>query len=287
MSKLNIALSYKRQRAKSVVDYIYSILKKLEKGTTKEEITLNKKSSRMIHALKDRTEKENDDFQFLLTFFEYTGKVIDKFEKFDGDTTDICQKIEWVNEIKPIVIFDIDDTLRDASHRMDIRHKIEDLKNEKSKAQDATEKEYLSRMIDEMWQEFFIAGFDDTPKQDVIDICNMYYELGFEVRIRTGASAVYYDRTVKYLEDIGVNYHHLRMRKEGVRIPDFRLKPAWISKYDIGGSVLVSYDDRIPLNEGYQKKGVKTTILVDKEFNAEQHLNDFKNNIEEQLQFFK
>lgn len=287
MSKLNIALSYKRQRAQTVVDFIYSILKKLEKGTTKEEIILKKKSNRMIYALKDRTEKESDDFQFLLTFFEYTGKVIDKFEKFEGDTTEIYQKLEWVNEIKPIVIFDIDDTLRDASHRMDIRHKIESLKTERSIAKDVTEKEYLSRTIDEMWQEFFIAGFNDTPKQDVIDICNMYYDLGFEVRIRTGASATYYDRTVQYLEDIGVKYHHLRMRKEGVRIPDFRLKPAWISKYDIGGSVLVSYDDRIPLNEGYQKKGVKTTILVDKEFNAEEHLKEFNEQIQEQLQFFK
>lgn len=286
MSGLNKALYYKRERAQQVVDYVFSVLKKLEKATTKEEITLKKKSTRMIHALKDRTEKAEGDFEFLSFFFEYMDKVIEKFEAFNGDTTAFQQKLSWVNEIKPIVIFDIDDTLRDASHRMHIRHKIEDLKTERNNAKDSTEKEYLGRCIDEMWQEFFIEGFKDTPKQDVIDICNMYYDLGFEVRIRTGASALYYDRTVQYLEDIGVKYHHLRMRKVGVRIPDFRLKPSWISKYDLAGSVFATYDDRIPLNEGYQRKGVVNTILIDKDFDAKKHLEDFKSEIDKQIQFF-
>lgn len=287
MSKLDIAQAYKKERASDVVKFVFSLMKKMEKSDSKKDIIIAKKSSRMIHALKEKTEKSTDDFSFLLVFFEYMYKVIDKFEAFNGDTKELFKKIDWVNEIKPIVIFDIDDTLRDASHRMGIRDEIEKMKAERNIAIDATEKEYLSRMIDEKWQAFFLAGFDDTPKQDIINICNMYYDLGFEVRIRTGASALFYDRTVQYLEDIGVKYHDLRMRKEGVRIPDFRLKPAWVSKYDISGSVFATYDDRIPLNEGYQKKGVKNTILVDKSFDAESHLSAYEPLIQEQIQFFK
>lgn len=287
MSGLNNALLHKQKRASEVVAFAFHWLKTMDKATTSDEITLSKKTSRMIHGLKTNTEKTTNSFEYLQKFYEYMDKIIAKINNFNGDPSVFLEKLLWVNEIKPIVIFDVDDTLRDASHRMDIRHRIEAMKKERNEAESRDEKERLSLAIDKEWQNFFLAGFEDTPKQDVIDLCNFYYDSGFEVRIRTGASAVFFDKTVNYLADCGVKYHHLRMRKEGVKIPDYRLKPAWISKYDLGQNVFATYDDRMPLNENYQKKGVVNTYLVDKAFDAKKHMDEIKDEIIKQTAFFK
>jgi hypothetical protein len=285
MSGLKSALAYKKERAQEVVDFVYSLLKTLEKSNNKDELVLKRKSSRMIHALKDRTSKTETDFEFLSVFNDYIEKVIAKFVEF-GDPAVLIEKRDWVNEIKPIVIFDVDDTLRDASHRYWVREEIEVLKQKMNQEEDYGVQQSIREEIDEKWQVFFIEGFKDKPKQDMIDLCNMYYDMGFEVRIRTGASALYYDRTVEHLKELGVKYHDLRMRKIGVRIPDYRLKPAWIPKYDLATNVFATYDDRQPLNDGFQKKGVKHTYLVDKEFNVKEHIEEIKASMEKQQQFF-
>lgn len=287
MSGLNHALSIKRKRAETIIERVFAYVKGLEKSSDIEHVTLYKKSSRMAHALKDNPFKSDNDLDFLRVFFEYMQKVNDKFETFNGNVDLIADSLNWVNEIKPIVVFDIDDTLRDASHRMKIRHKIEAMKEARNNAIEKSEKERLSKAIDEEWQVFFLAGFDDTPKEDVIALCNMYYDAGFEVRIRTGASAAYFERTVAYLADCGVKYHHLRMRKEGVKIPDYRLKPSWISKYDLGENVFATYDDREALNENYQKKGVVNTYLVNKEFDVKTHIVTIQADFDKQLDYLK
>ena len=285
MSGLKSALAYKKERAQEVVDFFYSLFKTLEQSNDKEELVLKRKSSRMIHGLKDRTSKTETDFEFLLVFNNYIEKVIAKFVKF-GDSSILIEKRDWVNEIKPIVIFDVDDTLRDASHRYWVRKEIEVLKQKMNQEDDYGVQQSIREEIDEKWQVFFIEGFKDKPKQDIIDLCNMYYDMGFEVRIRTGASALYYEQTVTHLKELGVKYHDLRMRKIGVRIPDYRLKPAWITKYDLAANVFATYDDRQPLNDGFQKKGVKNTYLVDKKFNVKEHIEEIKASMENQQQFF-
>lgn len=290
MSYIENALGLKRSRAKIVVQNIVEHCNALKNSKTKEEVFLGKKMSRMVQGLVTQTDKAENDLEFLRKFYEYIAKISKKLIDFDADGSIFDKDVEWVDEIKPIVVFDIDDTLRDASHRMHIRKDIEKMKEDASKAKedgDFEESQRIRELIDARWQDFFIAGFDDTPKEDVIGLCNMYYELGFEVKIRTGASALYQERTEKHLKEMGVKYHELRMRKVGVRIPDYRLKPSWISKYDLGQNVFATYDDREPLNEGFQKKGVVNTVLVNKEFDAEKHLAEIKPLIEKQISLFK
>lgn len=285
MSGLINAILTKKGRAKNVIQFVSDRQKKLEESHCENDILIRKKSNRMVQALSTHTDKAENDFVFMQKFYEYMGKIIDKIESFEGDASDLHKQLEWVDQIKPIVLFDIDDTLRDASHRMDIRKVIEGLKEQKSETDDIEEKIRLAEEIDNKWNDFFIAGFDDTPKEDVINLCNMYYDAGFDVRIRTGASQKFEERTKKYLADAGVKYNHLRMRKEGVRIPDYRLKPAWISKYDLGQNVFASYDDRVPLNENYRKKGVVNAYLVDKDFNVDEHIKMIQKDFDDQVLF--
>jgi hypothetical protein len=53
-----------------------------------------------------------------------------------------------------------------------------------------------------------------------------------------------------------VTFDHLKLRGEGNFIPDFALKPAWISKYIGNERVEVIYDDQDKVIEGFRKKGL-------------------------------
>lgn len=285
MSNLNIALKHKATRANEVVSVIMAFAENIE--DTLDNKKYRSDINRISKQLKKKTDSCKNDFDYLFNFFESTKKIILKIEEHEQDSTLLVRKMEWVNDIKPIVIFDVDDTLRDASHRMWVRKEIEDLKEKVKLTEDPEEKAEIRKEIDAKWQVFFIEGFKDKPKQEMINLCNLYYDLGFEVRIRTGASALYYDETVKHLKEMGVKYHDLRMRKINVKIPDYRLKPAWISKYDLAENVFATYDDRQPLNDNYQKKGVIDTFLVDKEFDPILHFSEMRIDIEHQVEFFR
>lgn len=290
MSNLIGLLEIKKHRASIVVDKIVKHCEALKDSSVKEDVVIGKKINRLVQGMTKKTASEKDNIEYLRHFFDYHKKISNKIHEIDSNFQFFDEDVAWVNEIKPIVVFDVDDTLRDATHRYSIREDIENMKEELAMATETVDTDDMARirsLIDARWQDFFIAGFDDTPKQDVIDLCNMYYDLGFEVRIRTGASALYQDRTEQHLKDMGVKYHELRMRKEGVRIPDYRLKPAWISKYDLGENVFAIYDDRIPLIQGFKSKGVVNTVLVDKSFDAKKHLEEIQPLIDKQLEIFQ
>lgn len=176
-----------------------------------------------------------------------------------------------------IVIFDIDDTIRDAEGRYEIREEILQL-TERKKAVEKKSEEYISldKEIQKKWKVFFEEGFNDKPMKETIALCNLFYDNGFKVLFRTGASEEFKDKTLEYFKKHNIKFTDLKMRKVNVRIPDYRLKPAWVAKYDNVDDIFMIYDDREQVNEGYRSKGVKNTFLVKKDFSLKEHLKYLK-----------
>lgn len=285
-------IKQKKERALKVFEKLQETFDMYAQSTDENEKLAAKKTSRLIKNTEKKIEEEMkegmSDKDYIQKVTEISGKVFDKLSSLDLDKLGdfLKDELEWMNEIKFIVLFDIDDTVRDASHRMDIRDEIQKIQLQRKEVEKGSDIETtMFERIDKLWDDFFIAGKHDAPRKDMIDLCNMYYDLGFEVKFRTGATAKYREETQNYLVSNGANFHELRMRKEGVKIPAQYLKPAWIPKYDGAENVLASYDDQAPVNERYKSKGVQDVILVGKDFDVKKHIEDMKEKIDKALVF--
>lgn len=102
------------------------------------------------------------------------------------------------------IIFDIDGTLADCSHRL---HYIQQKPRN--------------------WEAFFKACTDDVLIKDVAVMLRLMYEVGFVILLVSGRSDMVYDETCEWLEKHLIPYHHLFMRNSG----DYR--PDDIIKYEI------------------------------------------------------
>lgn len=152
------------------------------------------------------------------------------------DRKEILDAKKEVN-LPPVVVFDIDGTLMDESHRSHLRE-------------------------EKKWEEYFSACDLDTPIQNIIDLANDYKSKGYEIWVMSGRGVVCEEKTIKSLEEHGVQYDHLKLRGKDVLIPDYVLKPAWIAKYIGIERVEAIYDDQEKVLEGFRKKGLNA-INVD------------------------
>lgn len=135
--------------------------------------------------------------------------------------------------LPPVVVFDVDGTLLDETHRKHLRD-------------------------EKKWEEYFDACDKDTPIAHIIALTHEYKSKGYEVWLMTGRADIgsCREKTIASFKEHGVVYDHLKMRSQGVMIPDHVLKPAWIAKYIGKERVEVIYDDRAPVIEGFRKKGL-------------------------------
>jgi len=283
-------LQQKKLRAEKVMNTLIKTFESYSKSDDIKYIQAGKKTSRLINNAIKKLEEELDDKEYIKKVTELSGKLFTKLEDLESSNLGdfLKDELNWMNEIKFIVLFDIDDTVRFAEHRLHIRDEIINIQDQRKEVEKGSDLfNTMSERIDNLWDDFFVAGLQDEPRKDMISLCNKYYDLGFEVKFRTGATAKYQKETQDYLTSNGAKFHELRMRKIGVRIPDHVLKPAWIPKYDGAENVFASYDDREPVNAKYAGKGVVDVILVTKDFDVEKHLNEFKDKIEKALVFIK
>jgi len=144
-----------------------------------------------------------------------------------------------MNKKQNVVVFDLDGTLMDTNHREELREAG-------------------------MWDGYNNECHKDTPIKEVVALMNEYYEKGHQVWIMTGRSIEVESKTIKSLEDAGANYHFLKMRGVGVKIPDYNLKPSWIVKYIGAENVVAAFDDREKVIENFKKKGVENIYDVTK-----------------------
>lgn len=194
--------------------------------------------------LKREISTPNELSNFWWRFMSFIQRSFGKVEKFDWFHT----KFHGVHEVfdckaeiilPRVIVFDIDGTLMNEVHRSHLRE--------------------AGR-----WEEYFDACDLDTPFQKIVDLTHYYKELGYEIWVMSGRLNTCLEKTIESLKKYGVYYDHLKLRGEGVFIPDYVLKPAWARKYIGIERIDAVYDDTPNVIEGFLKKGIRNVIDVRK-----------------------
>lgn len=131
-----------------------------------------------------------------------------------------------------IVIFDIDGTLADISHR---RHYVE------KKPKD--------------WDAFFRSMPQDKAINPIVRLCNILYTSGLKILLCSGRSEEYRSETVQWLAENGVNYHELILRRDGDRRSDVVVKREMLSDLD-RSKILFVVEDRSGVVQMWRSEGL-------------------------------
>lgn len=166
-------------------------------------------------------------------YLKATVRKVDKHELFASDYQGVREVFDCKKEeiLRPVVVFDIDGTLMDERHRAQYRE-VKD------------------------WDNYFDLCHLDTPIQHIIDLTKEYRQKGYEIWLMSGRVDRIMDKTIKSMEDHGVCYDRIKLRSPENRVPDYIIKPAWISKYIGLERVEAVYDDTDRVIEGFRKKGL-------------------------------
>ena len=133
------------------------------------------------------------------------------------------------------VIFDLDGTLADISHRL---HFIQQEKKD--------------------WDSFFNACLLDKPIIQTVDVARALYEAGFVIEIWSGRSDRVRRETEEWLKRNNVRFHLMRMRSETDRRSDVVLKESWL--HSITPKVMwptLVFEDRSRVVEMWRKNGIR------------------------------
>lgn len=133
------------------------------------------------------------------------------------------------------IIFDLDGTLCDITHRL---HYI---KGEK--------KDYDA---------FHKACIYDEPKKDVIDLFHLLNDGANYMRIVSGRSDGVRDETEEWLKSYDIGYDELIMRPYGDYTPDDKLKRNWLREGRLGSPerILCVFDDRQRVVDMWREEGL-------------------------------
>ena len=190
--------------------------------------------------LKDYLDRKESDavklqkfYTEFLNFVSLSLKKVDQQELYVFNFHGKKEVIDFKKEstLAPVVIFDIDGTLMDESHRAHLRE-----------AKD--------------WEKYFDACDLDSPITHAIDLLKSYKEKGYEVWLMSGRGEACLEKTKQSMQEHGVPYDHIKLRSKNVFIPDYVLKPAWVAKYIGLERVEAVYDDQARVLEGFAKKGL-------------------------------
>jgi predicted kinase len=125
---------------------------------------------------------------------------------------------------KECVVFDIDGTLADITHR---RHYVCVPKGEKKDLDG-----------------FFAHISEDTPRKEIVDKLLAYKEEGKEIILSSGRGEEYRQGTEEWLEKHNIPYDRLIMRPKNDRRPDTTVKAGYIKYYLNKKKIVAWHDDR-------------------------------------------
>jgi len=141
----------------------------------------------------------------------------------------------------PLVIFDLDGTISDASHRQWMVSKTR---------ADAPPN----------WREFYEAAVWDAPKRATIAVASALHTCGHELWLFSGRSDEVLAQTMEWLErqEIRRLFSQFRFRAAGDFTPDPKLKRAWYDQMsdDDKHRLLLVFDDRDRLVNMWRELGV-------------------------------
>jgi phosphoglycolate phosphatase-like HAD superfamily hydrolase len=190
--------------------------------------------------LKDYLDRKESNAHNLQDFYQRVTEFVQQNYENSKHHKHIITHFHGIKEVldvkkeltlPPVVVFDIDGTLTNENHRSHLRQ-------------------------EKKWEEYFALCHLDPPIQSIIDLTHQYRAKGYEIWIMSGRAISTEQVTRELFEKYNVTFDHLKLRGEGNFIPDFALKPAWISKYIGNERVEVIYDDQDKVIEGFRKKGL-------------------------------
>jgi hypothetical protein len=188
----------------------------------------------------ERKETSPEELQLFLNrlseFIEKSYSQVYKQPLYMTNFHGIKEILDCKKEIvmPPVVVFDIDGTLMDETHRSHLR----ETKN---------------------WEEYFDLCHLDTPINHIVQLARDYKEQGYEVWLMSGRAVSCEAKTRQSMEEHGVPFDRLKLRSKDVFIPDYVLKPAWIGKYIGHERVEMIFDDTDKVIEGFRAKGLPVT----------------------------
>ena len=139
--------------------------------------------------------------------------------------------------MRNIVLFDLDGTLADITHR---RHHVE-----KADKKDAD------------WRAFYAAGVDDLVNLPVAAMFDVLRQSGRQVWIVSGRSDEVKAETLAWLSNACLVPDRLLMREANNHEPDVKLKRRWILDGTIpADQVLCVFDDRASVVDMWREEGL-------------------------------
>lgn len=137
------------------------------------------------------------------------------------------------------VVFDLDGTLADISHRV---HFVRG-----------------TRCPD--WNAFFASCVDDMPNLHVIDTFKAHLDAGHKVRVWSARSDVVRKETEDWLLRYGIDPCFLQhMRADGDNTPDAVLKRHWLMQEEVKPDIV--YDDRQRVVDMWRSEGIPCFQVV-------------------------
>jgi len=132
------------------------------------------------------------------------------------------------------VIFDIDGTLANISHRL----------------------HYINGVEKKDWDGFNSKMLFDEYKPAIGHIQKLYWNNGFQMAIVTGRFEKYRDMTVQWLKRFSINYNELHMRPDEDYSSDYLVKEAIYEKHFKDRDILFVVDDRQRVVDMWRDKGL-------------------------------
>lgn len=141
-----------------------------------------------------------------------------------------------------IVLFDLDGTLADVTHR---RHHV---------TGDSKE-----------WDLFHQACVDDIPMPGVCDLLGLLANT-YEIWIVSGRDDSVADQTYLWLHRYGIHYDRILMRKKGDYTEDQLLKQHWLDTEIPKERVAMVFDDRARVVAMWRANGLPTFQVAEGNF---------------------
>lgn len=130
--------------------------------------------------------------------------------------------------MRQTVIFDIDGTLADISHRLRLKpgHHLNGGRDNPD------------------WKDFMDACVHDKPIGAVIDTANALASAANDIALVTGRMEPWRDETEEWLYEQGVHWDDLFMRPTGDHRPDYVVKEELFKRHLADRPILAVFDDR-------------------------------------------
>lgn len=160
------------------------------------------------------------------------------------------------------VIFDLDGTLADGTHRLHLLPTVD-------------------LHLTDSWNEFNRASKDDSPIHSTIEVCNIMVQAGLRVIILTGRSDIVRAETEAWLERNFVMYSELVMRPHSDNRKDIIIKEEFLRNQVGLENIVAAWDDSPAVIEHFRGLGITTYAVCD--YGAVAHRTDLKSHGVEEL----